>query len=312
MTPRDKVDFLMQTIDYRLVLPCIARMPLILGESLAGFRGALQAIIDYDWRSMALRERYVRKNTYQAMRTMMPEAGRRRWVGATLERFIHYSIEEWEACLFGESVMGSIARNSTIEGLEELLEIRNQGRGIVLVSSHFGSFCMGMVLLGMHGLRTNVVNTSMIEDPRIHAAVRAFFQRKYRAMEHHMGGKMVYHEVDRAFFYRALEKGETVVVLVDTQGSKSTVFIPFLGRNLRVPLGAWYMAKETGSPLGAYVCLRQAPGCYRIICHPLREIDSLNPRDAMLPIYSFLESWMKKAPQRWLAAEHLMHYSDLP
>jgi len=312
MSSMENLKHLMQTIDYRILLPIIARMPLVLGEYFSGLRGMFQAILDYDWRSMALRQRYVRKNSYQAMKIIMPEAGKSKWVSATLDRFMHYSREEWEACLFGKEVMSFIARNSFIEGMPELLKIQKQGRGLVLVSSHYGSFCMGMVLLGMNGLRTNVVNTSMIEDPRIHPDVRSFFNRKYRAMEHHMGGKMVYHETDRSFFYRALERGETVVLLVDTQGTKSTVVIPFLGMSFRMPLGAWHMAKKTGSLLGAFVCLRQAPGRYRVFCHPPQEIDSLSPKDAMVPLYTFLETWMRKAPEQWLAAEHLLNYEATP
>jgi hypothetical protein len=61
------LDHLMQAVDYRKVLPFAARLPLPLGEGLSIFRGSLQAFLDYDWRSMALGQRYVRANTYKAM-----------------------------------------------------------------------------------------------------------------------------------------------------------------------------------------------------------------------------------------------------
>jgi lauroyl/myristoyl acyltransferase len=305
------LDHLIQTIDYRILLPTMARMPLALGEHLSGLRGMFQAILDYEWRSMALRQCFVRKNTYEAMSIIMPDAGRRKWISATLRRFIHNSREEWQACLFGRKVMSTIAQRSQVDSLQDLLKFREQGRGLVLVSCHFDSFCMGMVLLGMNGLRVNVVNTSMIEDQRIHPAVRAFFNRKYRAMEYHMGGKMVYHQVDLPFFYRALEKGETVVLMGDIPGSKSNVFIPFFGRSFRMPLGAWHMAKKTGSVLGAFVCLHQSPGRYRVICLPPKEIDPNSPKNTMEPIYGFLEAWIRKAPERWVAADLLPGYGVL-
>ena len=305
------LDHLIQTIDYRILLPTMARMPLGLGENLAKVRGILRAALDYEWRSMALRQRFVRKNTYEAMRIILPDAGRRKWISATLRRFIHNSREEWQACLFGRKVMSTIAQRSSVQGIDELLKIQEQGRGLIMVSCHFDSFCMGMVLFGMKGLRINVISTSMYEDPRIHPAVRAFFNRKYRAMEYHMGGKMVYHQVDLPFFYRALERGETVALMGDIPGSKSNVFIPFLGKSFRMPLGAWHMAKKTGSVLGAFVCLHQSHGRYRVICLPPKEIDPTSPRNTMEPIYGFLEAWIRKAPERWVAADLLPGYDVL-
>ena len=308
----DKLGHLMQAVDYGMVLPAMARMPLVLGESLARFRGGLQAIIDYDWRSMALGKRYVRRDSYEAIRIIMPEAGKRRWLIAAFERFIYFSKEEWEASLFGQQVMSSIAKNCLIDGLPELLRIQRQGRGLVMVTAHFDSYLMGMVLLGMKGLRSNLVTSSVVENARVHPAVRSYFNRKYRAMEYHMGGKLVHFEADLPFFDGALERGETVFLVADTQGSRSTVSIPFLGRSFRMPLGAWHMAKKTGSAIGAFVCLHQAPGRYRIICLPPQDIDHNSPENTMKPVYAFLESWIRKTPERWLAMEHLLNYDATP
>ncbi|MCK4603323.1 MAG: hypothetical protein KAU41_01325 [Deltaproteobacteria bacterium] len=308
----DKLGHLMQAVDYGIVLPAMARMPLVLGENLSRLRGALQAIIDYDWRSMALGKRYVRKDSYEAIRIIMPEAGKRRWLIAAFERFIYFSKEEWEASLFGQQVMSSIAKNCLIDGLPELLRIQRQGRGLVMVTAHFDSYLMGMVLLGMKGLRSNLVTSSVVENPRVHPAVRSYFNRKYRAMEYRMGGKLVHFEVDLSFFNGALERGETVFLVADTQGSRSTVSIPFLGASFRMPLGAWHMAKKTGSAIGAFVCLHQAPGRYRVVCLSPQDIDYNSPGNTMEPVYAFLESWIRKTPERWLAMEHLLNYDATP
>jgi lauroyl/myristoyl acyltransferase len=304
-------DRLIQAIDYGYLLPALARMPLGLGEALSRVRGGIQAIFDYDWRSMALGRRYVRERTYQAMRMIQPLAGRRAWIRSTLNRFVHNSREEWQACVFQKEVMLRIARKSRVEGLQDLLRFQRQGRGLVMVSAHWDSFCIGMVLLGMNGFRTHVINTSMIEDPRIHPVVRSFFDRKYRAMEHLMRGKMVYHQVNLPFFYDALRRGELVTLLGDIPGSKSTVFIPFLGSRFRMPLGAWKMAKETGSALGAFVCLNQAPETYRVICLPPKEIHPESPRKTLEPVYEFLEHWIRWAPERWVSADLLPAYGSL-
>lgn len=296
-----------QTIDFRVFLPAIARLPLFAGENLARCRGMVQALFDYDWRSMALGQRYVRRNTYEAMKLILPGAGHRRWAFATLERFVHNSLEEWQSCLFGRRVISRIAARSRVEGLDELLAVHKQGRGLIMLTAHYDSFAMGIVLLGMNGLPTNGLSSAIVEDPRVHPAVREFFAKKYTRMGAHIrGGKIFHYEKDINFFYRALKRGEVVVILGDAPGTNSTISIPFLGRRFKMPLGAWHMAKETGSPVGAFLCLHQGPGRYRVVTLPPREIDPLSPVKSLEPLYRFIEPWIKRYPGRWLIPDLLL------
>ncbi len=299
-----------QTFDFGHLLPFLARLPLPIGEGLARCRGLVQAIFDYEWRSMALGQRYIRSRTREAMNIMLPNTGNLKRIRATAARFIHNSREEWQSCLFRHKIMSAISGRSTVERLDELTAIQKQGRGMVLVSCHLDSFCMGIVLMGMRGLRLNAVSTAMIEDLRIHPAVRAFFQNKYRTMETLMSGGIRNCETDMPFFYKALEQGEIVILMGDIPGSKSDIHISFCGRSFRMPLGAWHMAVKTKSLLGAYVCIRESLGTYRVVCLPPFEPDPEDALKSMKPLYSFLETWILKYPQRWVAADLLPAYGN--
>lgn len=295
--------------DYKIVLPFLGSLPLAAGQALSMGRGLVQAAFDYDWRSIAVGFPYIRQRTYAAMGMIRPEKGRLWKAVKTAQRFLHNSKEEWQACLFGrDAVMRRIAADSTVEGIEELRDLQRQGRGVVLVGCHLDSFCMGMVLMGMMGLRVHIINTAAIEDERIHPEVRAFFQKKYRAMERLLNGLMAYHETDMAHFYRALERGETVCLMGDVPGSKSDVFIPFLGARLRMPVGAWHMAKRTGALVGGFVALHEGVGRYRVVMHMPQEIDPQSPEKTLIPIYRFLEWWLRKLPERWVSADLLPAY----
>lgn len=299
-----------QSFDFGHLLPFLARLPLPIGEGLARCRGLVQAIFDYEWRSMALGQRYIRNRTWEAMNIMMPNAGNLKQILATTARFIHNSREEWQSCLFRHESMSAISGRSTLERQDELTAIQKQGRGMVLVSCHLDSFCMGMVLMGMKGLKIHCINTSMIEDPRIHPAVREFFQRKYRDMEARMNGRMPYYQTEMPFFYEVLEKGEIVTLMADIPGTKSDIHISFCGRPFRMPLSPWHMAVKTESLLGAYVCIREGLGSYRIVCIPPFEPDPEDALKSMKPLYSFLETWILKYPQRWVAADLLPAYGN--
>ncbi len=298
----------LQRFDYRYALPWMSCLPLAIGQRLAEVRGLVHAAMDYDWRSVAIGFRYIRSRTYQAMGMIRPEKGRMWKMVKTAQRYVHNSREEWQACLFPREVMDAINRQSTVEGLDGLLAIQANGQGMVMVGCHLDSFCMGMVLMGMKGLRVNVINTIGIEDERIHPDVRTFYQEKYRAMEPRMNGLMEYHETNLPFFYQALERGETVALMGDVPGSKSNVWIPFLGTRLRMPVGAWHMAKRTGSLIGGFVCIHEGVGRYRVVTWQPREIDPRSPEKTLVPIYRFLEEWIRRAPDRWVAADLLPAY----
>jgi hypothetical protein len=298
-----------QTIDYGFVLPAMGRMPLGAGAMLSRARGLLQGVLDYEWRSMAFGKRFVRARTYDAAGMLMPGSSKWKRIVTTLNRFEHNSREEWQAYLFKRKpIMDRIARDSVVQNFDELLRINRQGRGLVVVSCHYDSFCMGMALLGLKGVRVNFLASAVVEHPRVHPCVRAFFDLKYSGMGERTGGRTVYWERDTFYCRQALERGEMVVVLVDIPGSKSDVCIPFLGKAFRMPLGPWQLARETGSAIGGFVGLYERPGVYRVVCTGPNEVDPMDPSRTMRPVYAFLEGWIRKAPERWLAADQLPGY----
>lgn len=307
----EKAAHWLQSLDYGYVLPFLARLPLPVGQALSTVRGLLNAAGDYEWRSLAIRCNYVRERTYQAMKMMRPDAGEHYWKQATIQRFVHNSRDEWQACLYDLPVMETICRRSSVEGIDALLKQQAAGRGIAMVSCHFDGF-MGMALLGMNGLYVNALTTAAgNEDPRIHPMVRSFLKKKYRKLERRMNGKIVYQEENRPFFRHALERGETVVLFGDVPGSKSSVFIPFLNARFKMPLGAWHLAVKTRSLISATVCVHEGVGRYRVICLPPVEADPQSPLHTLRPVYAFLEKHIRQMPERWVASDFLPTFSGM-
>ena len=307
----EKAAHWLQTLDFGYVLPLMARLPLPMGQALSTVRGLLNVATDYEWRSLAIHYNYIRERTFQAMKMIQPDAGEQSWKKATIQRFIHNSRDEWQACLYDLPVMEKICRRSSVEGIDALLKQQAAGRGIAMVSCHFDGF-MGMALLGMKGLCVNALTTAAgNEDPRIHPVVRSYLNKKYRKLESRMNGKIVYQEENMPFFYKALERGETVVLFGDVPGSKSSVFIPFLGARFKMPLGAWHLAGKTHSLISATVCVHEGVGRYRVICLPPAEPDPKSPLCTLQPIYAFLEKHIRRMPERWVASDLLPAFSGM-
>src|SRR6056297_42334 len=210
------LDHWKQKFEFGILLPLLSRLPLWMGDPLSRIRGIFHALLGFDWRAKALGMNYVKKQTYKAMGIMSPENSTLKKKILTWQRFIYNSKEEWQAGLFAHiAVMKHIAGKSKIASLDILLKNQRKGQGQVLISCHFDSFCLGMVLMGMQGLHINVVNTSDIDDQRIHPTVRSFFQTKYINMEKLINGRMPYYQKEMSYFYHVLDKGEIVTLMGD-------------------------------------------------------------------------------------------------
>ncbi len=304
-----------QIIDYDTLLPNISRLPLPIGQRLAQARGWIHGLIDYDWRSQGIGQHYVREATLQAMQALMPEAGKKRQLLYTLRRFVHNSREEWESYLFrNQKVMQSIFEKSQIEGLEALIEAQKNGKSLVLLTSHLDSYCMGIVLMGMSGLRLNVMTTALLKDPRLDPVIQTFFQKKIQGLEMHtQGGKLMSHEKNLSYFYKALSRGEAVVIQADVPAAPNAdaIAVPFLGEIRRMSAGAQRLAIKTNSLMAAYLCLHQGVGKYKVICTSPKMIDPAHPERTLEPIYQFIETHIRQFPDRWLAADLLRVYENV-
>jgi len=307
----DAAHYGFQDFDYRLLQPAIARLPLRVGQAVADARGCVNALFDLDWRSLYLRRRYVRTATFRAMRRLVPDRGRWTWAAKTVLRFVHMAREEWLAAVGHERSLQFLVDCSDLKGIEPLLQAQRAGRGIVLLSCHYGSLPAGIVLLGLSGLRVNFLASAVVELPTVHPAITDFYRRKYRGFERHMnGGRVVYFERSPRYFYRALQRGEAVIVLGDLRSKgKRALDVPFFGAARRMAQGPVRMAQRTGSLLSAYLCHHEPGGRYSLECAPLIDI-SADPSKAA-ELYAFLEARILQRPEQWWAADLLHSYDEV-
>ncbi|MEM7020122.1 MAG: lysophospholipid acyltransferase family protein [Pseudomonadota bacterium] len=308
----DKAYYYYQVFDYRYVLPAMARLPVFLSECLVYVRGTYNALFDLDWRSLSLRKRYLWDSTFTAMRMLRPTKSGWTWRIKTTQRFIHNAREEWEASMFDRRPMEFLLRRSVLNGIQPIIKAQREGRGVLLLTSHYGSFTTGIVLLGMQGLRVHAVASAVVEQPEVHIDIRKFYWRKYRGMERYLnGGKIVHYEHSIKHFYRALEQGDVVVILGDLPGNTQTAInVPFLDKMRKMAPGALRMARRTNCLVGAFLCRHQGIGKYQVDCSELKAIESSPPETDLIPAYNFLSDYINREPERWWAADLLPHYQD--
>lgn len=289
----------------------MAKMPIGIGYQLSNLRGYLNYHYDREWRNFLAGVKHVKSATKSSLRLIKPEATEQEIDALTLKRFQVFSREEWETACFSDKLrIRKLYKHSILENVELLLEDKRDGRGLVLLTCHFDSFTLGLLILGLAGLHTNGMSSAVVEDQRLPLGVRLFFNKKYQNMEQYMGLTVKHQEHDRLFFYRVLEKGEALLVLGELPASpgSASVRLPFMGKNVMLAGGPWRMACKTGSLIAAYVCLCEGPGKYRVICHPPVDPSSGDALSVLNPIYEFFESFIRRYPERWWASDLLNVY----
>jgi len=291
--------------EFTLFLPLLARLPFRLGYPLAAWRGDLNWVLDREWRSIALGQRYIRAAAKQAMKQIMPGLQDTKITKLTRQRFEGNSREEFETYLIIKDRIEELS--FSIHGLKGMLEQSRQGRGVVLLTMHFDSFILGIVFLGMNGLKVNVMTSDVVENPLVNGCVRHFFYMKYRGMERYLnGGRAVHVEQNLKVFYKALLNGECVVVLADlpAKDNDQRIWMQFLGQERAFLSGAFRLARRTKSAIAGFICQWEGGCKYRVTlsdCIPPEEVNEASYQQ----VYAFLETAIQNRPERWWASDLL-------
>jgi lauroyl/myristoyl acyltransferase len=305
---RKKISSRLQLLDYQYLLPFFTYLSIPPGMAYATIRGIINAIFDLDWRSLSIGKRYIRISTYQTMQNLLPDNGRIVWIYKTLQRFIVNSREEWEAAYFMRHSMRRILQNSKLTGVDALLEAQKQGRGVIILTPHFDSYCTGAILMAMQGVIMNAMTTEEIRNPLVHPAIQNYFTNKFAAMESYFnGGKIVCYENNMRFFYQRLKSGEALLMGADLPAPEQAfIAIPFLGKRRKMAAGPIRLAEKTGSLITAYTCYYRSPGRYELCLTPLYEVTPEN----IEVLYDFLSEKITHHPERWWTADLFLQYKN--
>ncbi|MDE2260346.1 MAG: hypothetical protein KGK17_08505 [Betaproteobacteria bacterium] len=291
---------------YRGVLPLAARLPFALGGRIAARRGKRDARHDRDWRSLSLHHPYVKNATRTALSELLPSAGPEALERALEERFVTASVEEWQAHL----IIAGRAPEVTMhwEGLDPQRLHESAASGTVWMTAHFDSVMLGIVRLGLAGLKFNLMTSTVVEDARIPASIRSYYARKYAAMARYFnGGRALQAERYLKPLYAGLPRGESAVILVDAPAlvEEEGILLDFLGAPRYMAPGAVRMAEFAKAPMGAFVCLQERPGHYRLVIHPPTVPGPEGYGAAAQQLYDFLSRQILARPGRWWAADLL-------
>lgn len=196
-------------------------------------------------------------------------------------------------------------------GWRRVREIHDQGRGILLVSGHFGAFDEITQVLGRHGLPVTVLIA------QIKPAWLSDFITGLR-MDRGLSMVMVSEEEEGSGVnlaalkesIRILKKGEILGVVADRNLEQRGVAIPFFGHEAVMAAGVAKMALRTKSVIVTSFCTRLPGNRYSVVFdEPIEPVGSASNeediRNVLIKIFSRFEYHISRHPDQWILLQRV-------
>jgi len=191
--------------------------------------------------------------------------------------------------------------------LKDLVEIQGRfnldkalacGRGVILVSAHFGNFPL---LLGR--LATEGYKTAGIMRPMHDAKVEKIFLAK----REEFGVRTIYSQPRNECVNNtitALRNNELVFIPIDQNFGTGGIFVNFFGEKAATATGPVVLAQRTKAALVPCFIIRQPGDKHKIIFESeLELIEGKDPQDFVLiniqRLTDIIESYIRKYPAEW-------------
>jgi predicted LPLAT superfamily acyltransferase len=185
-------------------------------------------------------------------------------------------------------IMGTARFGFRFEGELLFRDYLEQGKGVILLGAHVGSWEIGGHLLDHLGKPVNLVVLEKEEQRLRELFDDALADRKFRLIA--TDGS----PLRSVPILAALRRGEIVALLGDRAFGGGECRVPFLGRPARFPTGPYLLAAATGAPLFQVFSVRERLGHYRFFTYPPRLVPRTLLRGPPEELRSYVEEFAER------------------
>lgn len=270
------------------VARALGRMPRPMARLLAG---GLAWVV---YHALGRLRRVGRRNLELALPALTP--GERERILRGVYRHLGWQLVEF--CRMRRYTAENTRRWIGTEGLENYLQARSHGKGVLVLTGHLGAWELSSFYHSLMGYPMGMVIR------RLDNRLLDEFVNGIRCMH----GNRVLHKDDFARgLLKAMHAGDTVGILMDTNMTPPQgVFVDFFGRKACTGSGLARVALKTGaSVLPGFLVWE--PGEGRYVLHFGRELEFTRTGDAEGDILAatqqcneVLETWIRRYPDQWL------------
>ncbi|MBN2099921.1 MAG: hypothetical protein JW753_10045 [Dehalococcoidia bacterium] len=191
-----------------------------------------------------------------------------------------------------------IKRQVTPHGVHHLVAALARGKGVVLVTAHFGSFDVAVQLLAVHSVRTTIL-VEALEPQRLLDHVVSLRRNKGLNIIPAKSGAL-------QAMLKALRNGEIVLIVCDRDVTGEAPKALFFGEETRLPDIGVRIALRTGAAIIPVFNLRRDDGRYDVYVEsPIEVASDGNATVAkhMNQVIRVMEKYIKSCPEQWAVLE---------
>lgn len=185
-----------------------------------------------------------------------------------------------------------------LSGKEHLDAALAQGKGVILVSAHFGNFPLLLARLALAGYPASGIMRPM-HDSRVE---KIFLKKRKR-----FGVKTIYSQPRNVCVNQTLEalrNNEIVFIPIDQNFGAGGVFVDFFGRKAATATGPVIFAQRTRAALIPCFIVRQKEDTHKIIFEPALNLEKgQDNRETVAmniqKLTGIIESYIRKYPAEW-------------
>lgn len=185
-----------------------------------------------------------------------------------------------------------------IAGKEHLDNALSKGKGVILVSAHFGNFPLMLVKLNLEGYKV-----AGIMRPMRDSRAESFFQNK----RDKLGLKTVYSYPRKKCVedsIQTLRNNELLFIPLDQNFGTAGVFVDFFGAKAATATGPVVLAQRTQASILPCFIIRNADDSYRIIFEPELNLKKGITQDETIleniqEITRIIEAYIRRYPAEW-------------
>jgi KDO2-lipid IV(A) lauroyltransferase len=208
----------------------------------------------------------------------------------------HYGRITADAAAFHRLRPEDIGTRIRYEGLAVLRAAHAEGKGVLLISGHFGHWELTAYMQGFLGCPLLMI-TKPMDNPRVEAML---------ARLRSGSGNTIVPKADAVrASVRALARGIGVAVMIDQDARGSGIFVPFFGRLSSTIPTVGTMHLRTGAAVVATFSYPEADGGWRITYERLTfpGLTGIRERDVLRitsETTALLEARIRERPELWL------------
>ena len=261
----------------------LMHLPLKLNYSLAHFFSWFLYLI------LKKRRDIVTEEITRLFGEQMYEKDQKRVVRKSFTIFFKRQVEN---LLFGEFKKSQLDHITSIEGIDNLNRALQDGKGVILLLSHFGSFLLPLPVLGYMGHKVFQVTGKPLLEGRNPIHKKLF---KFRKTE---SDKLPIHFIVANRYLgpivRALKSNSIVVIAFDGRTGDRWIQGKLFNRTAQFSPGPFNLALRTGAAILPTFVVRRKDNKHRIIFEPRMKLEITTNKEETLKINTIKYLWIFK------------------